>query len=327
MFGRHRRSNPVFLLFRLILSLFMFGVLLFGGYSAYKHFSGVDPLKLDPQAVISDAFSKLGMLSGVKLPTMPAKIIPSQTKEDQTTANPSALFKFLVVADSHSDNKNLAKAISQAKKGSNLSFIIGLGDYTEVGTLAELGTAKKVFDEPSLRYFLVAGDHDQWDSRDKQLDPKNNFRQVFGPSYQSFVYNNYLFLLLDNSDNYKGISTDQSAWITNELEKAKQDKLKGILVFLHEPLYHPSSDHAMGKVEKSLKLQAESLIFELKKAEIKAVFAGDTHYFSQYEEPVTKISMYTIGAVVTQRNPQLPRYAIISIMDNGGISVEDVEIR
>lgn len=320
MFKKHskRSNNPIFVIFRLILSLSMFALLLFGSYSAYKHFSGLDPLKLDPQALISK----------LKLPTsLPANIIPPSSEETKKESS-KALFSFLLVADIHNDNKNLSKAISQTKSNySNLAFIIGLGDYTEIGTLNELREAKKVLDSSSLRYFVLPGDHDLWESRDKQMDPRNNFRTVFGVSYQSFNFQNYKFILIDNSDNYKGIEKAQSEWITLELENSKKEGVVGILAFMHEPLYHPSSDRSMGKVEKSLKTQAEALIYELKQAGVKGIFTGDIHYYSEYNEPVTSISMFTIGALVTDRNPQLPRYAIVTIYEDGSLKVDDTALK
>lgn len=323
----------------------MFGILLVGVYSAYKHFSGLDPLKLDPQAIIKSAVSAktpqefLAVISSVKLPQglsqIQSAVVENQVLGEQLgvkniTHKPSApvLFRFLLVADSHTDNTNLEKAISQARQTyPDLSFIIGLGDYTDVGTISELKEAKSVFDVANLRYFLIAGDHDLWDSRDKGEDPSANFKQVFGVLYQSFIFNNFKFLLLDNSDNYVGLGPDQKEWIGKELDKEKVQGLSGVFVFIHEPLFHPSSDHFMGKVEKDVKMQAEGLTYKLKEANVRQVFSGDTHYFSQYEEPVTKTSMITVGALTSQRNPQVPRYSVVSVFEDGSTGVEDVELR
>ena len=54
MFGRHHRRpiNILFVIFRLLLSVVMLTILMVGIYSAYKHFSGLDPLKLNPQAIV-----------------------------------------------------------------------------------------------------------------------------------------------------------------------------------------------------------------------------------------------------------------------------------
>lgn len=326
------------MIFRLILSLVMFGLLLGGIYSAYKHFSGLDPLKLDLQVPIRDFLQVhtpqefLAAISSVKLNTgLPVKIdtrIISQPKETAKPADPKKLFSFLLLSDSHSDNLNLRKAITQAKNiYPDLRFIIGTGDFTEIGTLDEFKKVKVEFDLSTLRYFLLPGDHDLWDSRDKQQDPAGNFRSIFGPTYQSFTYKNFRFILLFNSDNYAGMREDQINWLTTELQRAKEEQSDGVFVFLHEPLYHPSSDHVMGKVEKSLKTQAKNISFQLKTNGVKKVFAGDSHYFSEYEEPESKLPMVTVGAVTIDRNPQAPRYAIVSVFEDGSSGVEDIEIK
>lgn len=331
MFKRHykkRSPNIAFVFFRLLLSLTMFVVLLGGIYSAYKYFSGLDPLKLDPQAIISNVIltrtpkQLLGLLPNSK--QILGKSIPTPIP---TPTNSAALFKFLLVADSHTDNADLDKALKEAiQKFPDLKFIIGLGDYSDVGTIDELKNAKKVFDSSSLRYFVIPGDHDLWDSRNRSLPPVSYFSQVFGPPYQSFTFDNFSFLLLDNSDNYAGFDDKQLKWVTDELEKIKQAKPKGIFVFSHEPLYHPSSDHVMGWVENSLKAQAGGLLFQLKDAQVSKIFAGDIHFFSEYSEPKTNLPMVTIGAVTSDRNPQAPRFGIVSVFDDGTTKVEDVII-
>lgn len=351
MFKKHykkRSSNPVLVFFRLTLSLAMFTVLLFGAYTAYKHFSGLDPLKLDPQSVFNNLvvsrtpkqvsavlskvdLSRLGLNSGQKGSGKQPSILSSESSSEalskpQGSAN--LALRFLLVADSHNDNNDLNKAINQGKaKYPDLKFIIGLGDYTEVGTVEELKNAKKEFDNSSLRYFLIPGDHDLWDCRNRSLPPTACFSQVFGPPYQSFEFGGFEFLLLDNSDNYTGFDARQTAWIATELENFKKTGAKGLFVFAHEPLFHPSSDHIMGWVEKSLKPQAGGLLFQLKDAKATRVFAGDIHFFSEYTEPATQIPMVTIGAVTVERNPQAPRFAVVSVFDDRTSKVEDVEIK
>lgn len=346
MFGRHKRrsTNILFVIFRLILSLIMFSLLLGGAYSAYKHFSGLDPLKLDPQNLALNLLRSktpqdlITTLSSIKLTQGIAKQINQKVLGDsvkipadsiQTTKSaPKTILRFLMVADSHNDNKNLAKALNQAKeKYPDIKFVLGLGDYTEVGTVGELTNAKSEFDLSGLRYFLTPGDHDLWDARNKNLSPPSNFNKVFGPNFQSFSEAGFNFIILDNSDNYLGFSDAQLKWLDDTLEKAKQEASLGIFVFLHEPLYHPSSDHSMGKTDPNLKKQAKNLIFTLKSAGVKEVIAGDIHYFSYYEEPEIHMAMVTVGAVTSDRNVQSPRYAVGTIFDNGSLSVEDIEIR
>ena len=331
MFGRNRQrhTNIVFVIFRLILSVVMFAVLLGGIYSAYKHFSGFDPLKLDPKVLVSRLINARSLNDVVAMVSSKSTNTNDNILGQITPGNTSKnIFKFLLVADSHNDNTYLATAINQAKIAHpDLAFIIGLGDYTEVGTLDELEHAKKIFDQANLRYFLVPGDHDFWESREKSASANTNFQQIFGPTFQAFTFENYLILLLDNSDNYLGIGDEQTKWIENQLERVNSEGIKDILVFVHEPLFHPSSDRVMGKVEPQLKQQAQALIFQLKTARVKKIFAADIHYFSEYSEPVTSLDMVTIGAITRDRNPQASRYGIGYVFEDGTVKVEDVEVR
>lgn len=312
----------------------MFIVLSAGIYSAYKHFSGFDPLKLNPQSVFLGIMNKnedvkriVSQIPGFK-ENLTSNIQPKNSVSNLQLPTSKPVFSFLLIADSHNDSSNLQKAIFQASMvNPDLAFIIGLGDYTDVGTLDELKIAKAEFDRAGLRYFLAVGDHDLWDSRDKNKEAKTNFKEVFGSSYQSFNYEGYLFMLLDNSDNYLGLNNIQLEWINTELEKGKNEVVKGIFVFISTPLYHPSSDHYMGKIDKELKEQAQSLIYRFKDSGVNKVFSGDVHYFSEYEEPITKLSMVTVGAVSSDRNPQAPRYAIVTVFEDGSTRVDDVEIR
>ncbi|MCR4305790.1 MAG: metallophosphoesterase [Candidatus Daviesbacteria bacterium] len=299
---------------------------------AYKQFSGLDPLKLDPQSVLKEVLAlvttkELSEILGKPIEIgQEQNIIPKSEEQKEETPVADLAFRFLLLADTHNDNVNLAKAIEQAKANySDLEFIIGLGDYTEVGTTDELKNAKKELDNSGLRYFLIPGDHDLWDCRNRNEPAINCFREVFGPTYQAFIFENFKFILLNNSDNYIGFDSDQEKWIAEQLEK--KEEVKGVMVFLHEPLFHPSSTHTMGWVEKSLKTQAGGLIFQLKEAEVKKVFAGDIHYFSEYDEPKTDLPMFTIGAVTRERNPQAPRFGVVSVFEDGSSQVEDVEIK
>lgn len=331
MFRRYKprkSANPLVVFFRLLLSLLMFAALLAGGFSAYKHFSGADPFKLDPQTIVSDIVKQKFPRQLTALISQ-KQVLGSKSVSDSKQASKSApVISFLLIADSHSDSEYLAKAITQAKKlHPDLSFIIGLGDYTNVGTVEELTAAKSEFDQAGLRYFLVPGDHDLWDSRNRSLAATADFTRVFGPNYQAFDYDGFSFLLIDDSDDYKGIDEKQSNWIGRELQKDKQDQTKGILVFTHEPLYHPSSDHFMGKTDPLFKQQAQTLIYQFASAGVKEVFAGDTHDFSQYSEPQTNLPMVTVGAVTRDRNLQLPRFAVGYVFADGSVRVEDVEIK
>jgi hypothetical protein len=335
---KHGSPLPV-ALFRFLLSLIIFAMLLGGLYSAYRHFSGLDPLKLNPKTIATNFVSKekaldyiLGLFEvtsetaskGIEN-TQNIAANSSENNNPQPAANP--LFQFLIVSDSHNENSLLAKAIAQGSTNNNIEFIVGLGDYTEVGTVPELTEAKKVFDGTGTRYFVTSGDHDLWDARDKQKESHENFSSVFGKSYQSFNFSNFSFILLDNSDNYGGLGEEQIAWLKGELEEAKNNpETRGIYVLAHEPFFHPSSDRVMGKVTPGLKNEANELLGLLAQSGVDHIFAGDIHFFTQYQETSRNLNMTTIGAVASQRNPQAPRYVVVTVYDDSNVRVEDIEI-
>ena len=354
MFGRRknhkRRSNPVFVVFRLILSLIIFAVLTGGIYSAYKEFSGADPLALSPKAIISNfsssekitAFISGFLSSDLKKKTQEftgkvngqnseqsniQKAAPSKSEKPGLAKKSAISFKMGLVADSHNENVNLSKALEQAKEA-GVQIVIGLGDYTEVGTIKELENAKAEFDKAGVRYFLTAGDHDLWDSRNKSLPPLTNFNQVFGPSNQSFNFGNAKILIIDNSDNYLGLGEPQLRWLREQLSLAgNQTEINVVLAFLHEPLYHPSSTRFMGKVTPVLKDEAKNIVHILKDGGVKEIFSGDIHFFTRYIEPETGFSMTTIGALTLERNTQEPRFGLVTVYEDGSYEVEDVEIK
>ncbi len=343
---RRRGSNPIVAFFRFLISLCIF-LLLFGGvYYAYREFSGFDPLKMSPQSIKEQLFSKEKLadfgysllsfdfkkaLQGLNSQSKSdPKIIPddsnSASVQQKPSPKPTILFKFSLVADSENDNDLLFKALTQAKDN-GASFAIGLGDYTDVGTINELQQAKNQFDKAGLRYYTIPGDHDLWDSRNKNQPALTNYKAVFGIAYTSFDFENIHFLLADNSDSYEGFNNEEMSFIQNDLSNLKFKNSDLNLAFFSTPLYHPSSDHFMGDVTPKLKTQATQMAQNLKSNNFRAVFAGDIHYFTQYSEPATSLSMTTVGAVNQARNIEAPRYAVVSILSDKTIKVDDIEIK
>ena len=134
MFGkqrhhRKRSGNIFFVIFRLVLSVVMFAVLFGGMYAAFKYFSGFDPLKLDPEAVLKNLLSArtpqqfIAALPELKLDkkilgeSLEKKTQDALTQKDEgTSSSQNVLFKFLLIADSHNDNINLKKALIEPQK-------------------------------------------------------------------------------------------------------------------------------------------------------------------------------------------------------------------
>ncbi len=249
------------------------------------------------------------------------------------------ILRFALVADSHGDNANLAKALRQAQ-GFGINFVIGLGDWSTVGTLEELSVAKGIFDEVKVPYYLTAGDHDLWDSRNRGEDPLLNFRQVFGEPDREINQDEIQIVLLDNSDIYMGIDAKSWEFLDNALSKgtrqggqtgknSKFEILNSKLTFViaHKTPFHPDSEHVMGEDSSEVAKQAQSLLSLLVQNKVDGFFSGDLHFFAQFKDPSGLVKITTVGAVTKERNFQGPRFAIVTVFDDYSWKVEDVEIR
>lgn len=320
------------------MSLIILLVLGVGLLQAYKAFSGYDPMKLDPESLKGLLTSDSAYSTLINLLTFdPKQSIQNTTGlgtnnadtlnigEARPKSNSPVAFKFAVLADSHKDGLNLAKALAQAKQD-GVKFVIMMGDLSDVGTVEELTATKQILDASGLEYYVAAGDHDLWDSRDKENDAPKNFKEVFGQTYEAFSYDNVRYILIYNSDNYLGLDGVQLKWIEDELA-SRPEGTKLTFVFAPTPLYHPSSDHVMGKVTPKLASQADHLNTIFKGAGVDTVFSADTHFFSKYKEPKNDLDMVTVGAVTSDRNPQAPRFAMVEVLIDGSFNVLETEIK
>lgn len=335
--GHHKKSsNPIMGLFRLLMSIFIMGILAVGLLQAYKAFSGYDPMKLDSESLQSLLTSESAYQTLIGLLTFdPKASIQKSTGiggssgldiEEQSSSAP-VLFKFAVMADSHKDIASLEQALEQAKN-EGVKFVVLMGDLSDVGTLQELNATKAALEASGLQYYATPGDHDLWDSRDKESNPPKNFVEVFGPTYQSFSYDGVRYILIYNSDNYLGLDGVQLNWIEQELSRAEtEDAPKMTFVFAPTPLFHPSSDHVMGKVTPKLVSQAEHLATTFKRAGVDLVFSADTHFYSKFTEPKNELDMMTVGAVTSERNAQAPRFAMVEVLEDGNYNVIETEVQ
>lgn len=352
--SKRRRAPLPFTVFRLFLSLVLFLLLGVALIQAFKSFNGTSSVDDPFTKAISEFPSNpkaavMGLITSEDTVNIITSILsfspnkdfklPLQTQAPKTkTASHEArkdgnvILKFAVVADSHKDTDMLKVALSQAKS-ENAKFVIGLGDYSDVGTISELENVKKIFTDSGLPFYVVPGDHDLWDARDKGKAASANFSSVFGTPYQAFSDSGIRFILLYNSDNYNGVDDIQMSWFKNEL--SKKDDTKQSYVFLHEPLIHPSSDQVMGSARKSegqaantkIQNQAKELLNVMGEMKVGGVFAGDIHAFTTYTDMETNINMVTVGALTKERNTQTPRFGIVDVYDDGSYNIQDIEVK
>ncbi|PIQ70349.1 hypothetical protein COV89_00925 [Candidatus Shapirobacteria bacterium CG11_big_fil_rev_8_21_14_0_20_40_12] len=216
--------------------------------------------------------------------------------------------KFAVMADVHSDWGNFKIAIEKAKKDES-EFVIIAGDLTTIGKKEEFLEAKKILDESGLKYYVIPGNHDiWWGRRFKQ----NLWGEVFEKSFMSFNIEDKKFILVNNGDGENGLeaSGGQEEWLRREVEEC----LKAYcLVFLHEPLNHPTSSHIMGEENLAVATQAAQLVKLLVKNKVEQIFAGHLHFSSSYELEDLKTTI--VGAITSERNFQSPKFLEVSALE------------
>jgi len=267
------------------------------------------------------------------------------------------ILRFALVSDSENDNSNLQKALTGAKDA-GASFVIGLGDWTQLGMLDDLIRAKEVFDASGLEYFVTAGDRDLWDSRDKGEPTLLNFNAVFGKSSHVINKGEVRLIIVDNADIYKGISDVEwellNKFLGNGKEAGVENKLVGksdtddltqspnrhpnpdptakiaattqlVFVFAHKTPFHPQSAHIMGADNSEVSEQAKEFMKVMEDAKIDGFFSGDLHFFAGFNSP-GGVKITTVGATSAERNFQGPRYAIVTVYNDYSWEVEDREV-
>lgn len=235
-----------------------------------------------------------------------------------------------LVADPENENELLAKSLAQLKSA-NVNFVIALGDLTNTGTVDELQASKAVFDNGGLPYYVMPGDHDGWESREKGEANSANFTSVFGkPTTQFFDKDGIRFVLVDNSDLYKGISAEDWEILRRgtSLPEAPQGRTSSLtFVFAHKTPFHPDSAHIMGEDSPAVAVQAKDFLALLEDSKVDGFFSGDLHFFARFNSPSGSVKISTIGAVASQKNFQGPRFSILRIWDDKSWDVEDIEIK
>lgn len=242
------------------------------------------------------------------------------TSKSQVVSNQKVSARFAVLSDTHSDDTYTQKALVQAK-AIGAEYIVHTGDWTKVGTTFELKSQKQVFDSSGLPYYGVMGDHDRWQSAEK------NFELVFGPRFESFDRNGFHHILIDASDLKNGLGSDQLDWFKRDLEK---NRTKEILIFMHLPIYHPTSDRTISDkagADSERQKQTERFLNLIKGKKVIAMFSGDHHLSSNYTEPKTSVKIFISGAVTRERNLQTPRFSLVEIYQDYSIKVSDQVIK
>lgn len=212
--------------------------------------------------------------------------------------------KFSVMSDVHMNWTDWRKFLAKVKSWDG-GMVLVTGDMTSLGKKAELLAAKKVLDESGVKYAVIPGNHDMWES---DRIKTSLFNEVFGKEYQSIRLENRKFIMINNG-RATGLGATQRTWLEGEVKECKVVKC---IAMMHMPLNHGISAHVMG--EKNIKVyeEAAGLINLFKNNGVVDVIAGHLHYSGSYE--LDGLRTYLVGAVSRERNTQTPRYTEFTMM-------------
>ncbi|MDQ3098242.1 MAG: metallophosphoesterase [bacterium] len=242
--------------------------------------------------------------------------------------NSELKLSFAVVTDIHNNTKGLNSAIEEINK-SKVQFVIGLGDYTNVGTKEEFNPIKNSLSRLAKPVYLLPGDHDLWNGRDKDKSPDYYFDEAFPGDLNDFTKSGVQFLFLDNADLYEGVHAQAIETFENELDQTNEPV---IIITSHKAIYHPLTIHRMGYINdtKNEKVAAQATellgMINAKKNSKIILLSGDLHAFSKYNLPSDKYEAYTIGALTDTKNFQSPRYAIVNVYKDNTVVVSDIPL-
>lgn len=151
------------------------------------------------------------------------------------------------------------------------AFVIDNGDLILGGGAEGLGPQwdefERVVAQCEVPFFPVPGNHDISCAVSEKI-----YEDRIGPLSYAFSYGNSRFIILnaEELDMAQRISDAQTAWLKQDLAKAKA---KNIFLFLHEPFFAMDWDANWGNVAEAIHGYP-----------VRAVFAGHWHYYRYWGE-------------------------------------------
>ena len=237
--------------------------------------------------------------------------------------NKTKLMEILLISDTEDFWENTKRALEAGKNG-NVDFGIHLGDVTHLGVPSKLSEAKELFDNSGVTLYPIPGDRDLWKSR-QTTDGLAAFKDVFGEDYRVVDYRGIKFLLIDNSNIYEGIDDKQWSFIDENISDTD-------FVFFHNPIYFNESylfgDKGMGQYSQDVEQQRIRLLETIRKSNVKAVFAGNQHMFSEtVDKEKQGLNHYVIGSLNPDRNLQMPNFSTLTIYEDGDYYVKKIDLK
>ncbi len=223
--------------------------------------------------------------------------------------------KIALVSDSHSDVETFSKVLNLIVQD-RPDILIHLGDVSAAGEQTDLEAMKQLIDQTSLVYYVLPGDHDyNWVPR----YDLTNFLNVFyngvpGSINQVIEIKGYQLILYENSLGTQGVSGPSLSWVRSLLRQDSDTAYRGRFVFTSAP---PINPYFSDKQD----VEGRELLDLLADANIEQVFSGDMHIYARFTDDATGITITTVGASGSYKNP-LPQYVMLELYEDGTFDIK-----
>lgn len=217
-------------------------------------------------------FAKLGLLAGA--------LGPAALRGRATERKPE--FKFIVVNDTHYMSEEcgvyLAGLVRQMN-GEQPAFVLHAGDVADKGTAGHEAAARGVFERLQTPFLPVPGNHDWLSPTDR-----SGYTAAFPDKLNYFfTHGDWQFIALDTTEGQKSERTTIQPGTFAALDGMLDalDRRRPLVVFTHFPLCENV---------KMRPLNAEDLLAKFKGWNLRAVFNGHYHAFTECERagaPIT----------------------------------------
>lgn len=155
-----------------------------------------------------------------------------------------------------------------------------------------------------IPFFTIPGNHDVFL---KTKVNKEQYKEVFGPTYYWFGYGDVLFIAYDSSE--VSISDEQIQWLSDTLNKIRP-LFKYCIIYSHVPPVNPP-DRPKYKLDDTSILKLEKV---LAKHKIDLLMFGHVHYFS--ETSFAGIPVYTLPPSGQRPRSKKEGYGYVSVTIN-----------
>ncbi len=200
------------------------------------------------------------------------------------------------------------------------AFVIVTGDMVnKAGEPEQIRAYREIARKlsPGIPIYQVAGNHDV--GNQPTAESLATYRRNFGPDYFSFRSGNLAGLVLNSviihsPANVPEELAKQEKWLINELEKARQEGIRNLVVFQHHPFYVKEVGEPDQYFNIPLERRAKYLAL-LERYGVKYVFAGHYHRNAVVRTPALEV--VTTGPVGVPHDKEGSGMRIAIVRESG----------